>query len=324
MFNFRLGMFILTIVNKLYSIYTYSVRNNYIRCMNTYVGVILYVLQGSGKKMKNLKKSRKLLKAVSVPVALFICAILVGAVLLNIYSAYIGTQEMDIEVEGRTCSILVDGEGLDGDSTFTIAADVFSDNKLVFGETATFSHTVELLAGHTTSMVKVAFDTSAVEFTDPLDTFYGYYIDILDASDISIKDGALFVAAEAGPSVFKIEHELDPMFAYTEEILPFSIDVLISDYVELFAPDYVHPNPVVSTSIDIDVVSMCTADPDADLELTAVGGGDGDVTPVIGPTGLFHIGYTWPYQKEYIFTFEVTDHTSGLVDSGTVTINEGF
>jgi len=183
--------------------------------------------------MKRKSFSKRLLKLVPLPTVVLVAGLLVGAVLLGtIFSLYSGNQAGNIEVEGIDSAIIWDGVPVTMES-WAIPLDEFSESKLVAGEVETFTHTLEV----TNSFIPpdgynalLSFDYSSMDsiFTDPDDPHYGYYLEILDDSDTSIKDEETLILSGSAPFTIKIVHELDSDFIDTDELLPFDLEVLIS------------------------------------------------------------------------------------------------
>lgn len=265
-----------------------------------------------------------------LPTIVLVAGLLVGAVLLGtIFSLYTGNQAGDVEVEGVEPRIYWDGSTV-SEETWSIPMDSFSNSKIVAGETEIFTHTLEITDSYDPTFYNalLSFDYSAMSdiFTDPLNEFYGYYLDVLDSTDTSIIDEDVVIEPGSGPVTIKIVHELDPDFLDTDNLLPFDFNILISE-----APNY-DPIAAVLTgytwSFDstnvFDIPTICD-----DENINAI-----DITSVSlssDPSGQCSVQIIGTYPNEEIelttghatsdpivIDFTVEDEY-GLSDSGSIT-----
>jgi|WetSurSiteA1Bulk_404760.scaffolds.fasta_scaffold20528_5 hypothetical protein len=155
-----------------------------------------------------------------------ICALFtVGAVLLGIAGSYLIIQQSAITLGGATLEVYWDDIQLT-EASWTAPEDIMSEGILQPGETETFTHFVS--SPITDGDWEVYWDPNQMQFTNPLDEFYGYYFSVTDQNDNPIND---IVVMHGVTKTIKFVHSLDSHFQYTPNQLPFRLDIHVSPYV---------------------------------------------------------------------------------------------
>ena len=174
-----------------------------------------------------MKKSKKMLKRSSLLVVLIAGVLIASGSLLIAYSTYFGEQSGDVSLEGITADLLFDNVAMtteafciDMDLSYMTAGDVFS-----------FPHSAGVLEGN--GEWDLSFDASAVTGFNPEDIFFGFYFDILNDESVSILDDIIYLCAGDPATTFDFSYALDPDFMYTAELLPYSVDVLLTTHANL-------------------------------------------------------------------------------------------
>ena len=174
-----------------------------------------------------MKKSKKMLKRSSLLVVLIAGVLIASGSLLIAYSTYFGEQSGDVSLEGITADLLFDGVPMTTEA-FCIDMDLSS---MVAGDVFSFPHSAGVLEGN--GEWDLSFDASAVTGFNPEDIFFGFYFDILNDESVSILDDIIYLRAGDPATTFDFSYALDPDFMYTAELLPYSVDVLLTTHANL-------------------------------------------------------------------------------------------
>ena len=273
--------------------------------------VLKAVVIGMNKPTRyHMKKSKHLLKGSGLLV-LLISGLLVSGSLFVLYGIYTGTQEGDLELTGVTSDLSFDGESMTSEC-FSVPMDVTSMNA---GDSFVFEHSVMATDG---CDWELTFDASDV-VGFPVETeFFGFYFDILDDESVSIIDGNTLVRAGHPVTLIDFSYNLDPLFLDTVNSLPYSVDVILTQHVDV-APVAVDDE---ATMVHDGYEDVFVLDNDFDFE-----GGDLEIIDVeVVASVATEIAGTYPNQYIILHTggigtFEI-DYTieddTGLTDIGTV------
>ncbi len=253
-------------------------------------------------------RTKRMIKGVPLGlIALIISAVLVGAMILTIYSTYTGTMSGDIQGTGVESKWFWDGEAMVAE-TFSIPMDVTALNN---GDSSEFSHTVEAKTGN--GDMDVSFDYTA--FTDPEDVGYGFYFDILDDADNSILDDTIYIKAGNPAETFTFKYSLDEDWLESADPIPFSLDVILSEHANVapVAVNDFYDSQVGGTPFHLDMPVLVN---DNDLEGSGL-----TITSVSQGTIIGTLRIKGVYPNQYI-EYENSGLDEGLTHIGSYTIQD--
>lgn len=232
------------------------------------------------KNMKQVNKQKHRTRRIFKGLPIGIIVLLIGGLIalgaiLTLYSTYTGSQTGSLELSGVTNDWLWDGNGLTTE-TFTIPMDL---TELSHGESETYTHTIEALAGN--GDLDISFDYSAMSdvFTNPSNEWYGFYFDITSDSDVSIINETTYVKAGNPAMTIKFVYSLDDDFLDTDNLLSYDLDVIIEEHIDQppdTEPDSITIDHNAGSASTLNVFTNDEGDPEGDtVFISAVSLGTG-------------------------------------------------
>jgi hypothetical protein len=245
------------------------------------------------------------------PIGIILAAcFIVGAVLLGIQASYLVIKQQNIQTEGATFEVYWDGEQLTT-STYNAPEDQFTDNKLIPGETETFTHTVSSPITDGNWEFYWNNEADMTWFHTPLHEFYGYYFRTTDNANQDINN---MVVMHGENKTIKFIHSLDTHFQYTANPIPFKLQLHICPFVQ--APEANDDNygfPMGTTDVVLHVLEN-DLDYSGGLNITSTS--QGTISPD-GQTILF-VGHA-DLHTSLVYT--ITDNgPRHKTDTATVTL----
>ena len=181
-----------------------------------------------------MKKTKKMFKRGSMLLVLVVAAMIASGALLTLFSAYTGSQEGSVDLDGITAMILFDNVPMTTE-TFDVDMDITT---IAAGESFIGVHTAEALEDN--GDWDITFDASAVTGFPVEDPFFGFYYDILSTvSQESVLDTTTIIRSWDPAFSFDFTYALDEMYAAQELPLPYVVGINLVDHVVLppIAPD---------------------------------------------------------------------------------------
>lgn len=181
-------------------------------------------------------------------VAFWIAVGLVVGIVITTYEVYYVGQDEDIALEGIEAKIWIDGQPL-YEQTYDIPDNVFSDLKLVAGENELFVHDIKVAADN--GNWKATFSWNSDLCDEPSEEFFGYWLTVLDGSDVEITGEFRINSGET--KIFKLKHTLDENFLHTDNPFPLDLDILFEEFfLELFPEMSWHLDENTGTAVEDD------------------------------------------------------------------------